>query len=63
MWHDLGVAISLLLVLEGILPFVQPERWRKMVAVLSETDNNTLRIMGFITMLIGTAMLYLLKNI
>ena len=63
MWHDLGVAISLLLVLEGILPFVQPERWRKMVTMLSETDNDTLRIMGFITMLIGTAMLYLLKNI
>jgi uncharacterized protein YjeT (DUF2065 family) len=24
-WHDLGVAVALLLVLEGIIPFLNPQ--------------------------------------
>ena len=63
MWHDLGVAISLVLVLEGILPFIQPARWRKMVALLADIDDKSLRVMGLITMLIGTVTLYLLKQV
>ena len=63
MWHDLGVAISLVLVLEGILPFIQPARWRKMVALLADIDDKSLLVMGLITMLIGTVTLYLLKQV
>ncbi|MFT7133099.1 MAG: hypothetical protein ACI81O_001811, partial [Cyclobacteriaceae bacterium] len=27
MWHDLGVALCLVLVIEGIIPFLYPARW------------------------------------
>ena len=61
MWQDLAVAFSLMLVIEGIIPFLNPGRWRNMVAFLAEVDNRKLRIMGLGSMLAGTLLLYLLK--
>lgn len=61
MWHDLGVALCLLLVIEGIVPFLYPGRWKEMVAVLAELDDRTMRIVGLVSMLSGTGLLYLIN--
>ena len=61
MWHDLGVALCLVLVIEGIIPFLYPRRWREMVLMLSEVDDRTMRITGLISMLLGTGLLYLIN--
>ena len=61
MWHDLGVALCLVLVIEGIVPFLYPKRWREMVSMLSETDDRTMRIAGLLSMLLGTGLLYLIN--
>lgn len=61
MWRELGIAISLMLVLEGIIPFLQPARWRKMVAWLATIDDRTMRLLGFTSMLTGTILLYLIN--
>ena len=61
MWHDLGIALCLVLVLEGILPFLYPRRWREMVMMLSEIDDKTMRIAGLASMLLGTGLLYLIN--
>lgn len=61
MWHDLGVALCLVLVIEGILPFLYPKRWREMVSKLAEVDDNSMRIAGLISMLLGIALLYLIN--
>ncbi|MBL6691087.1 MAG: DUF2065 domain-containing protein [Pseudomonadales bacterium] len=61
MWHDLGVALCLVLVIEGIVPFLYPKRWREMVSKLAEVDDNSMRIAGLISMLLGTALLYLIN--
>lgn len=50
-----------MLVLEGIIPFLAPSRWRKMVAMLAEIDDRSMRIMGLTSMLVGTAILYLIN--
>jgi len=60
-WHDLGVAFCLMLVIEGVIPFLYPQRWRDMVTMLGEVDDRTLRIMGLTSMLLGTALLYLVN--
>ena len=60
-WHDLGVALCLVLVIEGIVPFLYPKRWREMVMMLSEVDDNTMRFAGLMSMLLGTGMLYLIN--
>jgi uncharacterized protein YjeT (DUF2065 family) len=61
MWHELGVALCLLLVIEGIVPFAFPKRWREMVMMLSEVNDNTMRIVGLMSMLLGTGLLYLIN--
>ena len=61
MWHDLLVALCLVLVIEGIVPFLYPRRWREMVMLLAEVDDRTMRIVGLMSMLLGTGLLYLIR--
>ncbi|MEQ8858795.1 MAG: DUF2065 domain-containing protein [Pseudomonadales bacterium] len=61
MWKDLGVAICLVMVIEGIVPFLYPRRWRHMAMSLAQVDDRTMRLVGFGSMLIGTLLLYLIR--
>ena len=61
MWHDVGIALCLVLVIEGIVPFLYPRRWREMVMMLSEVDDRTMRVAGLASMLMGTGLLYLIN--
>ena len=61
MWHELGIALCLVLVIEGMTPFLAPASWKEMVANIAEVDNRTLRIIGFLSMMIGTGLLYIIN--
>lgn len=61
MWEELGKALCLMLVLEGIIPFLYPQRWRKLVVSLAVVNDQQLRIMGFVSMLLGAGILYLIN--
>lgn len=61
MWNELAVAFCLLLVVEGIIPFVSPGRWRKMLLVLDQVDDNTMRMIGLGSMLTGTVLLLIIN--
>ena len=57
--NGLLIGFSLMLVLEGIIPFLYPQRWRSLVAQLANTSDSALRWMGFVSMVLGTVLLYL----
>ncbi len=59
MWRDLGTALCLVLVIEGIVPFLSPRRWRRMALTMAQVDDTTLRLVGLGSMLAGTLLLYL----
>lgn len=61
MWSDFFTALCLLLVIEGILPFLVPSRWRSMLRQLSELDDRSVRIAGLVAMLIGAGLLYFVR--
>lgn len=61
MWDSLFAAIALVLVLEGIVPFLYPGKWRDMVATLARISDRQLRIMGLVSMFLGVVLLYLVK--
>ncbi len=61
MWHELAMAFCLMLVIEGILPFIDPKRWRKMLLMLDEVDDTTMRLLGLGSMLTGTVLLYIIN--
>ena len=58
---ELGKAICLMLIIEGILPFLYPNRWRQLVATLAVTDDAKLRYMGLISMSIGLGLLFIIN--
>lgn len=59
--HQLAIGFCLMLVLEGIIPFLYPQRWRNLVQQLALVDNRILRFMGLVSMLLGTLILYLIN--
>ena len=61
MLHELAVALSLMLVIEGILPFIAPKRWRNLILMLDEVDDSTMRLIGLGSMLTGTVLLLLIN--
>lgn len=61
MWQDLWTALALVLVIEGILPFVSPGGFRNMLRLVGEMDDRTLRNSGLFTMLAGLVVLYLVR--
>jgi len=61
MWHDLLVALALLFVIEGLLPFAAPRAMRRMLLEVAAQDNRSLRLAGLASMLAGVALLYLIN--
>ncbi len=55
----LPVALGLVLIIEGAMPFISPHRWRNMLALVAQMDDRTIRNIGLGSMLLGVAMLYL----
>ena len=58
MWHDILVAIALLLILEGIMPFLSPRGMRRALTMISQLSDNTLRFAGLSAMVLGCLLLY-----
>ena len=59
MWKELAVALCMVLVIEGILPFLSPRRWRSVAELAGRVDDTTVRVLGLSSMVTGTALLYL----
>ena len=58
-WQVLPVAIALVFIIEGMLPFVSPNRWRNMLAMVEQMDDRVIRNVGLGSMLFGIVLLYL----
>jgi hypothetical protein len=57
-WQDLGGALALYLVLEGVLPFLSPTLAQRAFRRMAESGQTQLRIVGLGSMLAGLALLY-----
>lgn len=51
-------AIALMFVIEGILPFLAPEKWRESSRKMAEKSDGQLRFIGLLSMLGGLLLLY-----
>ena len=61
MWRELTVALCMVLVIEGILPFLSPRRWRSVAALAGRVDDMTVRVLGLSSMVVGTTLLYFVR--
>ena len=58
MWQTFLTALALVLVIEGILPFLSPQSWREAMLQITRLANRQLRIIGLLSMLAGLLVLY-----
>lgn len=58
MWDDLIRALALVLVIEGMLPFLNPDGWRQAMIQAGKLPDKTLRIIGLVSMISGVLVLY-----
>jgi uncharacterized protein len=61
-WPDLAAALGLLLVIEGVLPFLNPSGIRRALAAVSSQSDATLRLAGALSMIAGVAVLWLVRS-
>jgi uncharacterized protein YjeT (DUF2065 family) len=59
---SLLAAFALMLVLEGILPFLMPGIWRETFRRLTEMTDGQIRFVGLSSMLVGVLLLYLFRT-
>ncbi|MDX1812393.1 MAG: DUF2065 domain-containing protein [Gammaproteobacteria bacterium] len=62
MWQEFMIATALLLIIEGILPFLNPTTMRQVCAMVLQMDDKTLRTAGFVSMMLGLIILYLVNE-
>jgi uncharacterized protein len=59
LWQDLARAFGLVLVIEGLWPFLSPRRWRDAMLRVSTLDDRVLRSFGLGGMICGLIILQL----
>ena len=57
MWQELAVAFSLVLIIEGIIPFISPVQWRNVVLTIARSSDKQIRTVGLVSMLAGVVLL------
>jgi len=60
-WADLLAAFALYLVIEGILPFLNPQAMKRVMASLANFADTQLRAWGLISMSAGIMLLYFVR--
>lgn len=61
MLNTLLIAFALMMVIEGMVPFLLPGVWRETFRKLIEMGDGQIRFIGLTSMLAGLLLLYLVK--
>jgi uncharacterized protein YjeT (DUF2065 family) len=61
-WSDLATAFALYLVLEGMMPFLNPQGTRRMMETFSRLADSHLRIAGLASMVAGVVLLWAIRS-
>jgi uncharacterized protein YjeT (DUF2065 family) len=59
LWDNLLAALALMLVIEGLLPFLNPDAWRRVFERAIRFSDGQIRFLGLTSMIAGIAMLLL----
>jgi uncharacterized protein YjeT (DUF2065 family) len=59
--NTLLAAFALMLVIEGVLPFLVPTLWRDTFRRLTELSDGQIRFIGLTSMLAGLLLLYIIR--
>jgi uncharacterized protein len=61
-WTDLLAALAIVCIIEGIMPFISPSATKRLLAKMASMEEREMRIVGLVSMLVGLAILYLVRS-
>ncbi|MFQ5548161.1 MAG: DUF2065 domain-containing protein [Woeseia sp.] len=61
MWQDVFTAFALYMVIEGMIPFIGPDRFRQAVVQIAKLNDNHLRVTGLTVMVAGLVLLFIVR--
>ena len=61
-WSDLGAAVALMFIIEGMMPFINPGTFRQMLEMVSKMEERSVRILGAVWIGLGIALLYWVRG-
>ncbi|MGD8643920.1 MAG: DUF2065 family protein [Chromatiales bacterium] len=62
MWNEILVALALVLIIEGITPFLSPKGLREAMQLIQRFSDGQLRMIGLASMVLGSILLYWLRQ-
>ena len=62
MWQDVFTAFALYVVIEGMIPFIGPNRFRQAVVQIAKLSDNHLRATGLTVMIAGLVLLFIVRS-
>lgn len=62
MWNELWLAMALVLVIEGLMPALAPQSYRRTMLSVMKMDDNALRSSGVVMIVLGAVTVYFLKG-
>ena len=62
MWQDVFTAFALYVVIEGMIPFIGPNRFRQAVVQIAKLSDNHLRVTGLTVMIAGLVLLFIVRS-
>jgi len=62
MWQQLLIGLGLVLVIEGILPALNPHGFRQAMLMVAQLDERALRVFGVVSMVVGAVLIYWLTG-
>ena len=61
-WNVFFTAIALVMVVEGIIPFLSPRLWRNLLMHMCALPDRGMRLVGLGSMMIGAVLMYLVHS-
>ena len=61
-WNDLWAACALYLIIEGLMPFLNPDALKRALLQVARLDDRTMRFVGFASMIAGAVLLYIVRG-
>ncbi|MEE3002988.1 MAG: DUF2065 domain-containing protein [Pseudomonadota bacterium] len=59
---ELFALIAIVLVIEGLMPAMMPDTWRKLLFKFASYNDNTIRMMGLSSMVLGAILITVVHN-
>jgi uncharacterized protein YjeT (DUF2065 family) len=61
-WNDLWAAFALYLIIEGLMPFMNPGALKRALLQVANLDDRSMRVLGLVSMIAGAVLLYVVRG-